>query len=108
MSAAAVVAWLGVLDASGADRAARRWFAIGLTFTAVGDLIYNYYEITGHTPISTLSDTLFLLLGPCFLLGLVAVLREHRGAAAAHLPARRVRARPRAADAHTGSVLAAA
>ena len=77
--AAAVAAWLGVLDASGADRAARRWFAIGLTFTVAGDLVYNYYEISGHAPIYTLTDTLFLLLGPCFLLGLVAVLREHRG-----------------------------
>jgi signal transduction histidine kinase/CheY-like chemotaxis protein len=77
--AAAVAAWLGVLHASGADRAARRWFAIGLTFTVAGDLLYNYYEISGQTPIYTLTDTLFLLLGPCFLLGLVAVLREHRG-----------------------------
>jgi signal transduction histidine kinase/CheY-like chemotaxis protein len=77
--AAAVVAWLGVLDASGADRTARRWFAIGLTFTVAGDLLYNYYEITGRPPLYTLTDTLFLLLGPCFLLGLVAVLRGHRG-----------------------------
>jgi hypothetical protein len=41
-AAAAVVAWLGVLDASEANRAARRWFAIGLALTAVGDLIYTY------------------------------------------------------------------
>lgn len=37
--AAAVVAWLGVAEASGVDRAARRWFAIGLTFTPAGDLL---------------------------------------------------------------------
>src|SRR5262245_4348614 len=29
--AAAVIAWLGVRDATGVDRVARRWFAIGLT-----------------------------------------------------------------------------
>ena len=55
----------------------RRWFAIGLTFTAAGDLVYDYYEITGiYLP--QVSDTLFLLLGPCFVMGLVATLRRHR------------------------------
>ena len=37
--AAAVVAWLGVADASRADRAARRWFAIGMTSTAAGNCV---------------------------------------------------------------------
>ena len=74
---AAIVAWLGVADAAGADRITRRWFAIGLTFTAVGDLVYDYYQITGiYLP--QVSDTLFLLLGPCFVMGLVATLRRHR------------------------------
>jgi Signal transduction histidine kinase len=78
-AAAAVVAWLGVLDASGADRKARRWFATGLTLTAVGDLIYTYYQLTTFTPIPELSDAFFLMLGPCFVLGFVAALRQHRG-----------------------------
>lgn len=73
---AAIVAWLGVVDATGVDRITRRWFAIGLTFTAVGDLVYDYYEITG-TYLPQVSDTLFLLLGPCFLMGLIATLRRH-------------------------------
>ena len=77
--AAAIVGWLGVLDASGVDRAARRWFAIGLTLTAIGDLIYDYYMITGLNPIPELSDAFFLMLGPCLVLGYIAVLREHRG-----------------------------
>ncbi|HKR36887.1 MAG TPA: ATP-binding protein [Steroidobacteraceae bacterium] len=77
--AAAIVGWLGVLDASGADRTVRRWFAIGLTLTAVGDLVYDYYMITGFAPIPELSDAFFLMLGPCVLLGFVAALREHRG-----------------------------
>jgi hypothetical protein len=74
-AAAAIVAWLGTLDATGADRAARRWFAIGLTLTAIGDLTYTYYEFV---PIPELSDAFFLMLGPCFVLGFVAALREHR------------------------------
>ena len=76
--AAAVVAWLGVAEASGVDRVARRWFAIGLTFTAAGDLLYNYNELTGQILVPQLNDTLFLLLGPCFLIGLTAALRKHR------------------------------
>jgi hypothetical protein len=76
--AAAVVAWLGVVDASGADRAARRWFAIGLTVTAVADLLYDYNQLTGSVLVPHLSDVLFLALGPCFLIGLTAALRKQR------------------------------
>jgi signal transduction histidine kinase/ActR/RegA family two-component response regulator len=78
-AAAAVVAWLGVLDASGTDRVARRWFAIGLTLTLGGQFIYDYSEITGFVPISEVIDAFFLMIGPCFVLGIVAPLREHRG-----------------------------
>ena len=76
--AAAVVVWLGVAEASGVDRAARRWFAIGLTFTAAGDLLYNYNQLAGEILVPLLSDVLFLLLGPCFLIGLARTLRGHR------------------------------
>jgi signal transduction histidine kinase/CheY-like chemotaxis protein len=76
--AAAVVAWLGVLDATGVDRVARRWFAIGLTLTAIGDLLYDYYELTGRILLPQLNDVLFLSLGPCFVIGLAIVLRRDR------------------------------
>jgi signal transduction histidine kinase/ActR/RegA family two-component response regulator len=76
--AAAVVAWLGVIDATGVDRAARRWFAIGLTLTAVGDLLYNYYELTGRILLPQLNDLLFLSLGPCFVIALAVVMRKDR------------------------------
>jgi signal transduction histidine kinase/AmiR/NasT family two-component response regulator len=75
--AAAIVAWLGVVDAIGVDRATRRWFAIGLTLTAVGDLFYDYYELTGVW-VPQVSDTLFLSLGPCFVVGLAIALRKDR------------------------------
>jgi signal transduction histidine kinase/ActR/RegA family two-component response regulator len=75
--AAAVVAWLGVVEATGVDRASRRWFAIGLTLTAVGDLFYDYYELTGVW-VPQLSDVLFLALGPCFVIGLALALRKNR------------------------------
>jgi len=76
--AAAVVAWLGVRDATGVDRVVRRWFAIGLTLTVVGDLLYDFYELTGRILLPQLNDTLFLSLGPCFVIGLAVVLRKDR------------------------------
>jgi signal transduction histidine kinase/ActR/RegA family two-component response regulator len=75
-AAAAVVAWLGVLDASGTDRVARRWFAIGLTLTLGGQFIYDYAQITTFVPISEVTDAFYLLIGPCFVLGFIAPLRE--------------------------------
>ena len=76
--AAATVSWLGVRDATGVDRVARRWFAIGLTLTAVGDLLYDYYELTGRILLPQLNDLLFLSLGPCFVIGLAVILRKDR------------------------------
>jgi signal transduction histidine kinase len=76
--AAAIVAWLGAFDATGVDRASRRWFALGLTLTAAGQLVYDYRELTGSILLYELSDSLFLLQGPCFLIGLALALRKHR------------------------------
>jgi len=56
----------------------RRWFAIGLTLTVVGDLLYDFYELTGRILLPQLNDTLFLSLGPCFVIGLAVVLRKDR------------------------------
>jgi signal transduction histidine kinase/ActR/RegA family two-component response regulator len=75
-AAASVIAWLGVLEASGTDRVARRWFAIGLTLTLGGQLIYDYAQITTFVPISEVTDAFYLMIGPCFLLGFIAPLRE--------------------------------
>jgi signal transduction histidine kinase/CheY-like chemotaxis protein len=74
---AAALAWLGVRSADEHDRATRRWFACGLTFTLLGQLLFDMQEITHWTPIPNLSDALFLGLGPCCVLGLHATLRTH-------------------------------
>jgi cytochrome c biogenesis protein CcdA len=39
--AAAALAWLGVRCSDGHVRDARRWFAYGLTFTALGELVFD-------------------------------------------------------------------
>jgi CheY-like chemotaxis protein len=46
---AAVLAWLGVSQVEGPDRTARRWFAIGLTITAIAILDYVYWAFTRGT-----------------------------------------------------------
>jgi signal transduction histidine kinase/CheY-like chemotaxis protein len=75
--ASVALAWLGVRSADEHDRAPRRWFAFGLTSTLLGQLLSDMQGITHWTPIPNLSDALFLGLGPCFVLGLMATLRAH-------------------------------
>ena len=74
-SAAAALAWLGARTAAGHDRAPRRWFALGLSSNLLGQLLFDMQEITHWTPIPNLSDALFLGIGPCCVLGLIATLR---------------------------------
>lgn len=76
---AAVIAWLGVFQVAGPDRTARRWFAIGLTITAIAYLDYVYWTFTGRTLVPRYGDQLFLAIGPCSLIGVLAVLRKHSG-----------------------------
>src|SRR6202051_1071890 len=70
--AAAALAWLGVRCSDGHIRDARRWFAYGLTFTALGELVFDLQGAAPWTPIPNLSDPLFLQLGPCCVLGMAA------------------------------------
>jgi signal transduction histidine kinase/CheY-like chemotaxis protein len=73
---AAVLAWLGVWQVEGPDRTARRWFAIGLTITAIAYLDYVYWAFTGGTLVPEIGDQLYLALGPCSLIGVIAVMRK--------------------------------
>ena len=73
--AAAALAWLGARSANEHDRASRRWFAFGLTSNLLGQLLSDVQGIAHWTPIPNLSDVLYLGLGPCCVLGLIASLR---------------------------------
>ena len=72
----AVLAWLGVWQVEGPDRTARRWFAIGLTITAIAYLDYVYWAFTGGTLVPKIGDQLYLAVGPCSLIGVIAVMRK--------------------------------
>jgi hypothetical protein len=41
---APLIAWLGMWQIEGPDRTARRWFATGLTITAIAYLDYVYWD----------------------------------------------------------------
>jgi two-component system, sensor histidine kinase and response regulator len=75
--ASTALAWLGVGSADVKDRSARRWFAYGLSLTLLGQLLFDANEITHRTLVPYLTDVLFVSLGPCFVLGLIATLRTH-------------------------------
>ena len=72
---AATLAWMGVRRARNGDVASRRWFAWGLTLTLAAQVLFDWQEITQHTPITNLSDALFLSIGPCFVMGMLAPIR---------------------------------
>jgi signal transduction histidine kinase/DNA-binding response OmpR family regulator len=77
---AATLAWMGVRRAGAGDLASRRWFACGLTVTLLAQVLFDLQEITQHTPIVNLSDALFLSIGPCFVMGMLAPMRGRTSA----------------------------
>ena len=74
---AAVLAWLGVWQVEGPDRTARRWFAIGITITAIAYLDYVSWAFTGRLLVPKFGDQLYLALGPCSLIGVITVMRKN-------------------------------
>jgi signal transduction histidine kinase/CheY-like chemotaxis protein len=77
---AATLAWMGVRRARDGDVASRRWFAWGLTVTLAAQVLFDLQEITRRTPIVNLSDGLFLSIGPCLVMGMLAPIRGRTSA----------------------------
>jgi signal transduction histidine kinase/ActR/RegA family two-component response regulator len=75
-AAAATLAWMGVRRARVGDLISRRWFASGLSVSLVAQLLFDLQEVTHRTPIVNLSDALFLSIGPCFVMGMLAPIRD--------------------------------
>ena len=81
-AAAAVLGWLGTRWAAPEDRTPRRWFAIGMTAYAIGQVLWDIQVFKNWNPFPGPSDAFYLLLGPCCALGLVHVLRTRTAIAA--------------------------
>jgi PAS domain S-box-containing protein len=81
-AAAAVLAWLGTRYASPADRVPRRWFALGMSAYAIGQVLWDVQVVIGWNPFPGPSDAFYLLLGPMCGLGLLQALRSRSSIAA--------------------------
>jgi PAS domain S-box-containing protein len=73
-AAGAALAWIGSSVAAPRDRATRRWFALGATSYTLGQILWDAQVYSGWNPFPGPSDLFFVLLGPCFGIGLVRTL----------------------------------
>lgn len=79
---AAVLAWIGVRNASTGDKAARLWFARGFTAYALGQVLWDVQVAIDNNPFPGPSDLFFICLGPGCAVALWVSLRgrlEGRG-----------------------------
>jgi signal transduction histidine kinase len=75
-AASAALAWMGVRRARPADLVSRRWLARGLTVSLLAQVLFDLQEITQYTLVDNFSDALFLSIGPCFVMGMLAPIRS--------------------------------
>ena len=76
---AAWLAWIGVHDARHkglhAEAAARRWFALGFSSYALGQLSWDLQIFLAWQPFPAPSDPFFMLMAPCCAIGMMGYLR---------------------------------
>jgi signal transduction histidine kinase/CheY-like chemotaxis protein len=76
---AAILAWQGVRQADATTRITRRWFAYGLSLNLGGQLCWDLQTLLQLTAYPSLSDFLFLSLGPCCVWGLWRSVQQQQG-----------------------------
>jgi diguanylate cyclase (GGDEF)-like protein/PAS domain S-box-containing protein len=69
-SAAALIAWRGVLTGSRGEIRGRRWMALGLSGYALGQLIWDAQVLLDYREFPSPSDLFYLTLGPLLTFGL--------------------------------------
>ena len=76
---AAWLTWIGVRDARRkeliAELAARRWFALGFSSYAVGQVLWDLQIFLAWQPFPAPSDPFFMMMAPCCALGMMGYLR---------------------------------
>lgn len=73
---AAALAWIGYASAYGGIHRFRRWFALGLTLNALGQLSWAIQVYLDYYVTPTPSDYLFPLVPPCFVIGYSIIVIE--------------------------------
>jgi len=71
--AAAWIAWRASRVDDRALQRVRRRFALGLALLAAGQLAWDVLSLAGWNPFPGIPNLLFMLLGPCFILGFGAM-----------------------------------
>jgi len=73
------LAWIGVRDARHtglrAEYLARRWFALGFTSYAIGQLLWDLQIFLAWQPFPAPSDPFYMMMAPCCALGMMGYLR---------------------------------
>ena len=76
---AAWLCWIGVRDARQkglrAETVARRWFALGFSSYAIGQLFWDLQIFLAWQPFPAPSDPFFMMMAPCCALGMMGYLR---------------------------------
>ena len=76
---AAWLAWIGVRDARQkglrAEYLARRWFALGFSSYAIGQLLWDLQIFLAWQPFPAPSDPFYMMMAPCCALGMMGYLR---------------------------------
>jgi signal transduction histidine kinase len=76
---AAWLAWIGVRDARGkglrAEFVARRWFGLGFSSYAIGQVLWNLQIFLAWQPFPAPSDPFFMMLAPACAIGMMSYLR---------------------------------
>jgi signal transduction histidine kinase len=71
--------WIGVRDARQkglrAEYVARRWFALGFSSYAIGQLFWDLQIFLAWQPFPAPSDPFFMMMAPCCALGMMGYLR---------------------------------
>jgi signal transduction histidine kinase len=73
------LAWIGVRDARQkglhAETAARRWFALGFSSYAIGQVLWDLQIFLAWQPFPAPSDPFFMMMAPCCAIGMMGYLR---------------------------------
>ena len=76
---AAWLTWIGVRDArqkgQHAEAAARRWFALGFSSYAIGQVFWDLQIFLAWQPFPAPSDPFFMMMAPCCAMGMMGYLR---------------------------------
>jgi len=76
---AAWLTWIGVRDARRqglrAEAAARRWFALGFSSYAIGQMLWDLQIFLAWQPFPAPSDPFFMMMAPCCAAGMMGYLR---------------------------------